>query len=342
MLRCRTVDGHSYLLSDIALSCETAEYASYKSYAIFGVLVFPVGVALFFTALVGYNRKRLPPDWWPARAPEQAQIRYQKYRAKRTAPKTFSAWKPEYWDPSMAKYDKLYKRIGFLFFAYNKGYWWFEPVLLLYKLSMTVLILFVSDGDENKILFGMLGATAMMATLAFFQPFKHPDILSINTGAQMVVLLVLFAAMSLLVNGGGSAIIATVLVLSTIAPLLAGVVMTLRLPEDARACEAGDTIAGDISSLLGSIKGRLAKKARKAAVAVRDAGTFGSSNPMHVEDRGEAGGTQQSEVEMQRNPGGSLPEGSAGRPSDLVAAGKHFSPSPSKRKHPASDEHFVL
>ena len=53
-------------------------------------------------------------------------------------------------DPIATRYEKLYKRIGFLFFAYNKGYWWFEPVLLLYKLSMTVLILFVSDGDENK------------------------------------------------------------------------------------------------------------------------------------------------------------------------------------------------
>ena len=31
----------------------------------------------------------------------------------------------------------------------------------------------------------MLGATVMMAALAFFQPFKHPDILSINTGAQI-------------------------------------------------------------------------------------------------------------------------------------------------------------
>ena len=31
----------------------------------------------------------------------------------------------------MATYHKLHKRIGFLFFAYNKGYWWFEPVLLL-------------------------------------------------------------------------------------------------------------------------------------------------------------------------------------------------------------------
>ena len=61
-------------------------------------------------------------------------------------------------DPITTRYEKLYKRIGFLFFAYNKGYWWFEPVLLLYKLSMTVLILFVSDGDENKILVRGIGA----------------------------------------------------------------------------------------------------------------------------------------------------------------------------------------
>ena len=58
----------------------------------------------------------------------------------------------------------------------------------------------------------MLGATVMMATLAFFQPFKHPDILSINTGAQMVVLLVLFAAMFLLLNGGGSTFVDAALV----------------------------------------------------------------------------------------------------------------------------------
>ena len=157
----------------------------------------------------------------------------------------------------------------------------------------------------------MLGATAMMATLAFFQPFKHPDILSINTGAQMVVLMVLFAAMFLLVNRGGSIIIAVVLVLSTIAPLAAGVVMTLRLPKDARVSEAGDTIAGDLSSLAGSVKDRLGKKARKAAAAVRvstrDAAVFESDNPMHVEGRGQAGGAKTA----------------AGRESDLVAADEH-------------------
>ena len=36
-----------------------------QAYALFGVLVFPVGILAVFTAVVGYSRKKLPPDWWP-------------------------------------------------------------------------------------------------------------------------------------------------------------------------------------------------------------------------------------------------------------------------------------
>jgi hypothetical protein len=112
----------------------------------------------------------------------------------------------------------------------------------------------------------------------------------------MVVLLVLFAAMFLLVNGGGSSAIAVVLVLSTLAPLVAGVVMSLRLPEDARVCEAGDAIAGD---LMGSVKGRLGnkqkkkndKKASKAPpAAVCNAAAFATDNPMREEGGGQGAG----------------------------------------------------
>ena len=117
MLRCRTINGHSYLLSDISLSCETPEYLSHKSVAIFGVLVFPVGITLCFTTLVAYNRSKLPPDWWPMRAPQEATIAHQKYRSTRTEPKSFAVWKADTWDPQMARFDKFYKRFGFLFFG---------------------------------------------------------------------------------------------------------------------------------------------------------------------------------------------------------------------------------
>jgi hypothetical protein len=163
----------------------------------------------------------------------------------------FAAWQVEHWDPQMAKYDKIFKRTGFLTSTYLRRYWWFESLVTIYKLAMTVLVMFVSDSDQNKILFGMLGATAMMAVFAFYQPFRHRDILSINTVAQLVVLLVLFAAMFLLLNNGGSNFIAFALVFLTLAPLVAGVVLTVRLPEEAlRGREAGDALSKDLSDAM--------------------------------------------------------------------------------------------
>ena len=127
----------------------------------------------------------------------------------------------------------------------------------------------------------------MMAVLAFFQPFKHPDILSINTGAQMVVLLVLFAAMFLLLNGGGSSLVAIVLVASTLAPLVAGVVMTLRLPEDAYAREAGDALTKGLSAASLLQKFKFGNSFRKKASKARDLAAFTHDNPMHAESGSE-------------------------------------------------------
>ena len=129
----------------------------------------------------------------------------------------------------------------------------------------------------------------MMAVLAFFQPFKHSDILSINTGAQMVVLLVLFAAMFLLLNGGGSSLVAIVLVASTLAPLVAGVVMTLRLPEDAYAREAGDALTKGLSAASLLQKFKFGNSFRKKAThsKARDLAAFTHDNPMHAESGSE-------------------------------------------------------
>ena len=97
MLRCTDVDGSSYLLTDISISCETDRYARHKIFAAWGVVIFPVGILVFFTSLVAYYRHKLPPDWWPAHEPERARLSYQKYRSKRTEPKSYGAWKIEAW-----------------------------------------------------------------------------------------------------------------------------------------------------------------------------------------------------------------------------------------------------
>ena len=87
----------SYLLVDISISCETDRYLRHQKFAAFGVMIFPIGILFFFTGLVAYFRKRLPPDWWPAREVEESKLAYQKYRAKRTEPQPISTWKVKNW-----------------------------------------------------------------------------------------------------------------------------------------------------------------------------------------------------------------------------------------------------
>ena len=301
VLRCVTVDGTSYLLSDMSLSCETKRYFAYRSFAVFGVIVYPIGVVVFFTVLLWYKRSKLPPDWWPAEMPERARAAYQEYKRAPGMSKPYTAWMATVWEPEMEKHKKIYKRFGFLFGAYTQRFWWFESLNTFYKLTMTVLILFVSDGDELKILFGMVGATAMMAVLAFFQPFKHPDILSINTGVQMVVLLVLFAAQYLLIKGGSNTLFALVLIAAIMAPLISGVLITVRLPKEALVGGADDVLA-DLAktarmgakkkkeerpvgnrgiSRFGWLLGKIGGDGQPAGGPTKADSFFSNSNPMH-------------------------------------------------------------
>jgi hypothetical protein len=45
-------DGASFLTADMSISCDTAEYDSYVGYAIFCILIFPVGIPLSFFAVL--------------------------------------------------------------------------------------------------------------------------------------------------------------------------------------------------------------------------------------------------------------------------------------------------
>jgi hypothetical protein len=322
MLRCREVDGVGYLLSDIALSCETKEYAQYHRFALCGVLFFPVGIVVLFTSLVHRQRHNMPPDWWPKEEPQKAKEAYVLYRKEvgRSMAKPFAAWKSAVWDEDTSKFVKNFKRYGFLFAAYTTRFWWFESLITLYKLCMTVLVVFISDKDEAKILFGMVGATLMMGCMSFFQPFKHSGILSINSMAQLVILMTLFTASYLLLNNGGNAFTAVFLVMLTLAPLVAGVGVIARLPEGAIVAGADDmllSVAQKQKKRGGqspSFRGKRANSARansdasdasdasmtdRQARAGADAETFAFSNPMMSIHRTQS---QEDRESMRSNP----------------------------------------
>ena len=88
------------------------------------------------------------------------------------------------------------------FNAYHHSFYWFESVMSVYKLAMTTLVVFVASADTQggttlKVLYSMFMATCLIALVAFLQPFKDADVLSVETMVQLELLFVLFAALYL-------------------------------------------------------------------------------------------------------------------------------------------------
>eukprot|EP00937_MAST-01D_sp_MAST-1D-sp2_P002390 g2390.t1 len=113
-------------------------------------------------------------------------------------------WRQTVWEPFVVQCDKMEGRFGFLFNAYTNKYYWFESVLTFYKLAMTTLVVFVAGMDGTgtmiKILYSAFMATCLMALIAFVQPYKDADVLSVETMVNLELLFVLFAALYLQIS----------------------------------------------------------------------------------------------------------------------------------------------
>jgi hypothetical protein len=171
--------------------------------AVVFLLVFPVGIPTLFTYVLARNRHKLPPDWWPHNLQEEEGKAFNAHRAQKGNEWAVrEEWRQQVWRPTVARWHKYEQRFGFLFNAYHHRFYWFESVMSIYKLLMTTVVVFVSGanasrGDILRMLYSMFMAVCLIALVAFLQPFKDADVLSVETMVQLELLLVLFAALFL-------------------------------------------------------------------------------------------------------------------------------------------------
>ena len=118
VLRCRVIDGKSYLLVDFSLRCDIEEYQTYRNLAIFFICLYPIGILMFFVGILAWNKRNLPPDWWPEHADIEARKAFDVHR---TLPgnkdAVYSSWYKATWAPKMVLYEQVNGRLGFLFNA---------------------------------------------------------------------------------------------------------------------------------------------------------------------------------------------------------------------------------
>eukprot|EP00937_MAST-01D_sp_MAST-1D-sp2_P004155 g4155.t1 len=236
MLRCQTIDGGSYLLADYKVRCDDGSYPAFRALGIVFTFLYPIGIPVLFAALLANNRRKLPPDWWPFSLDAQEDRAFTEHRATRGQEWTERAdWREQVWKPQVTKWQKMETRFGFLFNAYTNRFYWFESLVSIYKLAMTTLVVFVAGVDTHggtrlKILYSMFMATCLIALVAFFQPFKDADVLSVETMVNLELLFVLFAALYLqeVPGAAGNVWVGLLLIMLLLVPMLAVVALLSR------------------------------------------------------------------------------------------------------------------
>eukprot|EP00937_MAST-01D_sp_MAST-1D-sp2_P005994 g5994.t1 len=142
-------------------------------------------------------------DWWPEKSAAEEDKAFMIYlREGGRGNLSRKEWRVSIWAPRMRVYELYDARFGFLSNAYLHTFYWFESLVSFYKLTMTTLVLFVEGADSHegttlKILFSLFSATCFTGSLAFLQPYKDKDVLSVVSMVNLEVLFVLFAALYL-------------------------------------------------------------------------------------------------------------------------------------------------
>ncbi len=95
----------------------------------------------------------------------------------------------EYYDEPVTKEEKLktaimylrkqnfrshrvYNRLGFIYYAYNEKYWWYEVVELSRKLLLNGIVTLILPGESGQIVFGLLVCFIYLFCVTSFGPYK--------------------------------------------------------------------------------------------------------------------------------------------------------------------------
>lgn len=138
-LVCEQFDDGSYLREQLTISCETANFRWWQSYALSFVFVYPIGVPCFFLSSLFVLRKRINPT-----LPKAVGGKRRSTLMKRV----LESIKTRETDPALLA-------VKFLFEDFRPACYWFGTFNLVVRLLETSVLLFF-DGKDVRVAFALI------------------------------------------------------------------------------------------------------------------------------------------------------------------------------------------
>jgi hypothetical protein len=196
-----------FLRSDYSIECYEGSYNAYMGIAILGVLIYPIGIPVFFTkVLYGYATVTL--DGFVVMANDPGAQR-------------------------MLMHPIIAERFGFLYDRFRQEYWWYETCEMVRKLMIGSISMFIMPGTPTQVCVTIAFATWFLCQQLYCWPFKTYDDNMLMAVAMVATIVTLFG--TLIINAEidvldeyGSGVSTGILMGATVALLVMYIIMLVR------------------------------------------------------------------------------------------------------------------
>jgi hypothetical protein len=174
MLYCRPLqfsdtEVKEYLYADYNIQCWEGSHNMYAALAGVMVLLYPIGVPVFFVAAL-YPHSKVTADGTPLQT------------ARKDDPDVQSA---------LVKNPLIAEQFGFLYARFKPDFWWYETSELARKFMIGTLSMFIAPGTATQVMFSIAFNTYFMCQLLICWPFKAYDdnlLMTISLAATSITL----------------------------------------------------------------------------------------------------------------------------------------------------------
>ena len=194
--------GSSYLKADYRLECDGDEYDGYLGYALLMILIYPIGIPLFYFVCLSCIRSLIlgsGSDWTSYDTLSRMKSDSSKMSTFKLDDASNSSslivWSKEVngrfaieracLNPATSPYSSL-------FGAYKPEFWYWECVECMRRLSLTGLLVFMYPGSEKQVLLAMLISYFWMVIYSNVQPYLDSSYSFFMMASQWGVLLQLY------------------------------------------------------------------------------------------------------------------------------------------------------
>ncbi|GMH79018.1 hypothetical protein TrST_g1172 [Triparma strigata] len=184
---CRDFDGSygSFLKVDYSIDCASAEHKMYELYAQVCVIIYPLGIPLFYVWLLHRARKKLDPGQ------KHMEGRYGMEKGMKRAIEERERFEEEQLE---------IRSLAFLYDSYEPKYYWFEVVETLRKLMLSGGLVLLDPGSLSQVIISIFICLASIRIFSGCEPYIEYKVDVFMEMSQWQIFFVMFAALLIRVD----------------------------------------------------------------------------------------------------------------------------------------------